>query len=57
MSPGGLEKISIHISNNTFPVATVIINSGNYIWEYDLFLKIHNFNDRLEYDDAIKKVT
>ena len=28
----GLEKTYIHFSNNTFPIGTVIINLGNYIW-------------------------
>ena len=28
----GLEETYIHFSNNTFPIGTVIINLGNYIW-------------------------
>ena len=42
---GGSIKPYIHFSIDTFPIGTVIIDLGSYIWEFDLFTKIHNFND------------
>ena len=27
------------MSNNTFPIGTVIISLDNYAWEFDLFVK------------------
>ena len=48
MSPEGLGKTYMHYSNNTFPKDMVIINLGNYIWGFDLFIEILNFSDRLE---------
>ena len=36
-----LDSPWIHLSNNnTFPTATVMKNLDDYIWEYDLFIKI-----------------
>ena len=43
--PKDLEKASIHLSNNTFPIDRVIVNAGNLIWGFGLFIKILNFND------------
>ena len=39
------KKTYIHFSSNTFPIATVITNITG---EFDLFMKIHSFNDRLQ---------
>ena len=48
MSQEVLEKSYIQFSNNTFPTFTVITNSNNYAWEFDLFIKMVNFDDRFE---------
>ena len=41
-------KAYIDLSNNTFSIDTVIVSLFHYIWEFDLFIKIVNFNDCLE---------
>ena len=43
ISRKGLEKTYIHFFNNTFPKDAVIIYG-----EFNLFIKIFNFNDRLK---------
>ena len=46
VAPEGLEENFIDFSNNPFPVETGIINLFHY--EFDLFIKTINFNDRPE---------
>ena len=41
------KKTYVHFSNNTSPIGRVIINLG-ICGKYDLFVKIHNINYRLE---------
>ena len=56
MSSVGIMKMSLVILivfesrgfNNTFPIGVVIKNIDNYIWEFDLFIKVLNLNDRLK---------
>ena len=48
MSQEVFEKFYIQFSNNTFPTFTVITNSNNYAWKFDLFIKMLNFDDRFE---------
>ena len=46
VAPEGLEKTFIDFSNDPFPIETGIINLFHY--EFDLFINVVNFNDRLE---------
>ena len=44
----GLEKTDIDFSNNRFPIGTGSIKFFQYIGEFDLFITVLNFNDRIE---------
>ena len=48
LSQGGLQKLIFNFFNKIFPICVVIINLGNYIWEFDLFKEALSFNDRLK---------
>ena len=53
----GFRKNFIHFSANTFPISTVVISLGNYIGNLIYSKKMPNLNDRVEYDDIVKRVT
>ena len=44
----GLKKNLYSFPNNMYPKDTVIINLVIISGEYDLFIKMHGFNDNLE---------
>ena len=48
VSPECLEKTYIDFSNNTFPIDAVSYTYINIYGEFDLFMKILNFNGRFE---------